>query len=123
MIHIKSVHHKLKEFACLTCGKEFARKHDLKKHEELHSKENENGLLSCMICKQKGFSEESLAIHQYSHMRVESSPKTLNFDQLFQMNKNLGLTEQETEPEREVEVEVSINPLNPSSGLFMNVTN
>ena len=87
--HIQTVHEKLKQFACSVCHKEFSQKDDLKKYEEIHLKEAQGASLSCIVCNQTGFIQDALALHQYSHMRVESNTKSLNFSQLFTINKDL----------------------------------
>ena len=94
-IHIKGVHENRRDHQCETCGKDFKRKHDLKRHEEFHNVEceNEADVLTCMICKQKGFSEETLETHQLSHMRVESmevgDSKPLSLEMLSQFNPSI----------------------------------
>ncbi|XP_034484179.1 zinc finger protein 431-like [Drosophila innubila] len=78
-IHIKTVHDKIKDFACRFCPNRFSKKCNLRRHEYTHTGEKP---YECKVCNQHFGHDKTLINHMKSHNRKEprkrkkAKPKT-----------------------------------------------
>ncbi|XP_034484177.1 zinc finger protein 675-like [Drosophila innubila] len=71
-LHIKTVHDKVKDFACRFCPKRFSKSYHLRHHEYTHTGEKP---YECKVCNQNFRHDATLRKHMESHNRPRKEPK------------------------------------------------